>query len=117
MQYSVKNLQFALTIEPGNLKTQQKLTWAQNQRQAGQPTIPSTIEEELETNPFMRIDLPEIQVCHLSNPLKSVKQIDNFLSMGRRNKVDTLVMPSVVLVLYINKILTYLIRKGTCNLC
>ncbi|XP_057442352.1 hydroxyacylglutathione hydrolase cytoplasmic [Lotus japonicus] len=60
-EYSVKNLQFALTIEPGNLKTQQKLTWAQNQRQAGQPTIPSTIEEELETNPFMRIDLPEIQ--------------------------------------------------------
>jgi hydroxyacylglutathione hydrolase len=70
LQYSAKNLQFALTIEPENLKIQQKLTWAKNQRQAGQPTIPSTIEEELETNPFMRVDLPVIQVCHLFNSSK-----------------------------------------------
>ena len=42
------------------MRTQHKLTWSQNQRQADQPTIPSTIEEELETNPFMRVDLPEI---------------------------------------------------------
>ncbi|KAK7321308.1 hypothetical protein VNO77_31814 [Canavalia gladiata] len=60
-EYSVKNLQFALTLEPDNLKAQQKLAWAQNQRQAGQPTIPSTIEDEMETNPFMRVDLPELQ--------------------------------------------------------
>jgi hydroxyacylglutathione hydrolase len=60
----VKNLQFALTVEPDNVKIQQKLTWAQHQRQAGLPTIPSTIEEELETNPFMRVDLPEIQVYY-----------------------------------------------------
>ncbi|XP_027331991.1 hydroxyacylglutathione hydrolase cytoplasmic-like isoform X2 [Abrus precatorius] len=59
--YSVKNLQFALTLEPDNLRIQQKLTWAQNQRQAGQPTIPSTIEDEMETNPFMRVDLAELQ--------------------------------------------------------
>lgn len=64
LQYTVKNLQFAVTVEPGNLTTQQKLSWAQNQRQAGQPTIPSTIAEEMETNPFMRVDLPELQVCH-----------------------------------------------------
>lgn len=67
LQYTVKNLLFALTVEPDNLRIQQKLTWAQNQRQAGQPTIPSTIEEELETNPFMRADLPAIQVCNLFN--------------------------------------------------
>ncbi|KAL2317557.1 hypothetical protein Fmac_031433 [Flemingia macrophylla] len=60
-EYTVKNLQFALTLEPDNLRIQQKLTWAQNQRQAGLATIPSTIEDELETNPFMRVDLPELQ--------------------------------------------------------
>lgn len=60
-EYSVKNLQFALTLEPDNLRIQQKLAWAQNQRQAGQATIPSTIDDELETNPFMRVDLPELQ--------------------------------------------------------
>ena len=61
-QYTVKNLQFALTVEPDNAKIQQKLSLAQQQRQAGLPTIPSTIEEEMETNPFIRVDLPEIQV-------------------------------------------------------
>ncbi|XP_004490514.1 hydroxyacylglutathione hydrolase cytoplasmic [Cicer arietinum] len=60
-EYTAKNLQFALTVEPDNLKILQKLTWAQNQRQVGQPTIPSTIEDELETNPFMRVDLHAIQ--------------------------------------------------------
>lgn len=60
-EYSVKNLQFALTVEPDNLRILEKLTWAQNQRQTGQPTIPSTIGDELESNPFMRVDLPAIQ--------------------------------------------------------
>lgn len=60
-EYSVKNLQFALTVEPNNSKIAQKLSWAQQKRVAGLPTIPSTIEEELETNPFMRVDLPELQ--------------------------------------------------------
>lgn len=61
-QYTVKNLKFALTIEPNNPRVVQKLTWAQNQQQSGLPTVPSTIEEEMETNPFMRVDLPEVQV-------------------------------------------------------
>jgi len=61
-QYTVKNLEFALTVEPNNGKIQQKLAWARQQRQADLPTIPSTLEEELETNPFMRVDKPEIQV-------------------------------------------------------
>lgn len=61
-QYTVSNLRFALTVEPENEKIKQKLSWAQHQRQANLPTIPSTIGEELETNPFIRVDLPEIQV-------------------------------------------------------
>lgn len=61
-QYTVKNLQFAQTVEPDNAKIAHKLSWAQQQRQSGLPTIPSTIEEELETNPFMRADLAEVQV-------------------------------------------------------
>ncbi|KAL8137405.1 hypothetical protein V2J09_003406 [Rumex salicifolius] len=60
-EYTVKNLQFALTVEPDNTKIAEKLAWAQKQRAGNLPTIPSTIEEEMETNPFMRADLPEIQ--------------------------------------------------------
>ena len=58
----MKNLQFALTVEPDNVRIAQKLSWAQKKREASLPTVPSTIEEELETNPFMRVDLPEVQV-------------------------------------------------------
>ncbi|PHU14111.1 Hydroxyacylglutathione hydrolase, mitochondrial [Capsicum chinense] len=61
LQYTVKNLQFALTVEPGNAKIAQKLAWAEHQRRVGLPTIPSTIQEEFESNPFMRVDLPEVQ--------------------------------------------------------
>ncbi|KAG8651568.1 hypothetical protein MANES_07G141600v8 [Manihot esculenta] len=66
-EYTVKNLHFALTVEPDNVKTQHKLSWAQQQREAGLPTIPSTIEDEWETNPFMRVDLPDLQVCSSSS--------------------------------------------------
>lgn len=61
----MKNLQFALTVESENAKIAEKLAWAQSQRNAGFPTIPSTIAEELETNPFMRVDTSEIQVSML----------------------------------------------------
>nr|CAD1828898.1 unnamed protein product [Ananas comosus var. bracteatus] len=54
-EYTEKNLRFALTVEPENEKISQKLSWAQHQRQDGLPTIPSTIGEEFETNPFMRL--------------------------------------------------------------
>ncbi|KAL1337371.1 hypothetical protein HN51_032045 [Arachis hypogaea] len=75
-EYTVKNLQFALTIEPNNSRIQEKLAWAQKQNQAGQPTIPSTIEEEMETNPFMRVDLPELQEkVGCKSPVEALREI------------------------------------------
>lgn len=63
-QYTVKNLLFSSIVEPDNVRISQKLSWAQQKRAKGLPTIPSTIEEELETNLFMRVDLPEVQVSY-----------------------------------------------------
>ncbi|CAH9090650.1 unnamed protein product [Cuscuta epithymum] len=75
-EYTVKNLQFALTIEPDNAKTVQKLSWAQSQRKSGLPTVPSTIEEELDTNPFMRVDNPEVQEkVGSKSPVEAMKEI------------------------------------------
>ncbi|XP_041026037.1 hydroxyacylglutathione hydrolase cytoplasmic isoform X1 [Juglans microcarpa x Juglans regia] len=75
-EYTVKNLQFALTVEPDNVKIQQKITWAQHQRQAGLPTVPSTIEEEIETNPFMRVDQPEVQArVGCRSPVEALQEI------------------------------------------
>lgn len=83
----MKNLQFAQTVEPDNAKISQKLSWAQQQRQSGLPTIPSTIEEELETNPFMRADLPQVQV--LPFPLnQSLLPHELEKLNGRKRSVD-----------------------------
>ncbi|KAL9265020.1 Hydroxyacylglutathione hydrolase cytoplasmic-like protein [Drosera capensis] len=75
-EYTVKNLQFALTVEPENEKIKDKLLWAQQQREAGLPTIPSSIKDELETNPFVRVDLPEIQAkVGCTSPVDAMREI------------------------------------------
>uniref|UniRef100_A0A0E0D008 hydroxyacylglutathione hydrolase n=1 Tax=Oryza meridionalis TaxID=40149 RepID=A0A0E0D008_9ORYZ len=74
--YTVKNLKFILTVEPENEKVKQKLEWAQKQREANQPTIPSTIGEEFETNTFMRVDLPEIQAKFgAKSPVEALREV------------------------------------------
>jgi hydroxyacylglutathione hydrolase len=60
-EYTVKNLQFALTLEPNNAKAQSKLRWAQEMRAKKSPTIPSTVAEEKEINPFVRVTSAELQ--------------------------------------------------------
>lgn len=56
-EYTVGNLRFALTVEPNNAPISNKLSWAQSVSQ----TVPSTIQSEFETNPFMRVDSVELQ--------------------------------------------------------
>jgi len=47
---------FAQTVEPANTAVTRKLEWAEAQRRAGVPTVPSTIGEEKTFNPFMRVN-------------------------------------------------------------
>eukprot|EP01121_Diplochlamys_sp_Union-15-3_P006651 TRINITY_DN17159_c0_g1_i1.p1 TRINITY_DN17159_c0_g1~~TRINITY_DN17159_c0_g1_i1.p1 ORF type:complete len:259 (-),score=51.84 TRINITY_DN17159_c0_g1_i1:6-782(-) len=60
-EYTVKNLQFAMTVEPDNPDLKAKLEWAKKQREKGESTVPSTVEEELRFNPFMRVNQPSIK--------------------------------------------------------
>jgi hydroxyacylglutathione hydrolase len=59
-EYTEKNLQFALTLEPGNQRLRSKMTSVQALRRDGKPTVPSTIGEEKETNPFLRTGSAEL---------------------------------------------------------
>jgi hydroxyacylglutathione hydrolase len=59
-EYTVSNLRFAVHAEPGNRAAAAKLTAAQATRERGEPTVPSTIGEELATNPFLRCDEPSL---------------------------------------------------------
>ncbi|MFS8071593.1 MAG: hydroxyacylglutathione hydrolase [Byssovorax sp.] len=60
-EYTVSNLRFAVHAEPDNRAAAEKLTAAQAVRERGEPTVPSTIGEELATNPFMRCDEPGLK--------------------------------------------------------
>jgi hydroxyacylglutathione hydrolase len=53
-EYTVANLRFAREVEPFNTKLEKRLEDALHARENGRPTVPSTIAEELETNPFLR---------------------------------------------------------------
>jgi hydroxyacylglutathione hydrolase len=57
----VKNLQFTVTVEGNNPKVTEKLAKARSLRAKGLSTIPSTMGEEMATNPFLRWDSQEIQ--------------------------------------------------------
>ncbi len=59
-EYTEDNLGFALWVEPGNraIKARQKAT--QIARQQGKPTVPSRLSLELESNPFLRTQIPAV---------------------------------------------------------
>ncbi len=59
-EYTVKNLQFAATLEPRNAAVAERLSRAEAERAAGKPTIPSTVGEERTFNPFLRVTSPEL---------------------------------------------------------
>ncbi len=60
-EYTVKNLRFALTLEPQNQALKKKHEWSVQTRAANQFTVPSTIGDEKQTNPFLRTDSPELR--------------------------------------------------------
>lgn len=68
-EYTVTNLRFALTLEPGNEALRRKYEWACECSRAGLPTTPTTIASEKETNPFFRWDSRELrQTLHRRFP-------------------------------------------------
>jgi len=67
-EYTEKNLRFALTLEPGNQALKSKHEWTKQIRAAGKYSIPSTIGEEKQINPFLRTDNAELRA--------SLKKID-----------------------------------------
>ncbi len=60
-EYTEKNLRFALTLEPRNRALIIKHQWSLKTRADNKFTVPSTIGDEKKTNPFLRIDSPELR--------------------------------------------------------
>lgn len=53
-EYTLSNLRFAMTVEPGNSELAAYQADCTRLRSAGQPTLPSSIARELLINPFLR---------------------------------------------------------------
>mgnify|MGYP001158333479 FL=1 len=53
-EYTLKNSDFCLKHDPENKALISKIEFIKNRLAKGQPTIPSTLEEELQTNIFLR---------------------------------------------------------------
>ena len=59
-EYTETNLRFALTIEPGNRNLKRRVDDVAVARAKGLATIPTTIQLEKATNPFLRCGVPEV---------------------------------------------------------
>lgn len=60
-EYTQSNARFALAVEPGNTNLAQRAKEIDQLRAADAMTCPSTIGDELATNPFLRTDSAEIR--------------------------------------------------------
>jgi hydroxyacylglutathione hydrolase len=62
-EYTVANAAFARTVDPDNPALRRRTQDAIAMRQAGRPTLPSTLAEECVSNPFLRIDAPAVHAA------------------------------------------------------
>ncbi|MFI0458623.1 MAG: hydroxyacylglutathione hydrolase, partial [Candidatus Thiodiazotropha endolucinida] len=59
-EYTLANLGFAAWVEPENPELAIRIKRAREKREAGIPTVPSDLAEELMTNPFMRTSVQSV---------------------------------------------------------
>jgi hydroxyacylglutathione hydrolase len=59
-EYTLANAKFAITVDPKNRELAERFSEVQRLRDAGQPTLPTTIARERATNPFLRADDPAV---------------------------------------------------------
>ncbi len=75
-EYTLKNLQFALTVEQDNTELQNRYLQVQASRQRGEATVPSLLGVEKQTNPFLRYSQPALQLITKSqNPVQTFARL------------------------------------------
>ena len=60
-EYTLSNIKFALEVDPNNIKLQNEYKNVQELMKSNKPSLPTTIEKELDINPFLRCDDLDIQ--------------------------------------------------------
>lgn len=65
-EYTLNNLSFAKAVEPNNVDIDKRIEHTQHLRDQQLPSLPSCIEDEKRTNPFLR--------CHIKAVINSAEQ-------------------------------------------
>lgn len=60
-EYTLKNYQFAVSVEPNNPVLQERYQEVQQARREGKATVPSLLAQEKQTNPFLRWEDQNLQ--------------------------------------------------------
>ncbi|HET8701686.1 MAG TPA: hydroxyacylglutathione hydrolase C-terminal domain-containing protein, partial [Nitrococcus sp.] len=77
-EYTQDNLRFAITVEPENTSVLERYTHIRTMRANDEITLPSTIGIEVETNPFLRMDIATVKRLaerHVGHKLTSAVEI------------------------------------------
>ncbi len=81
-EYTLANLRFALAVEPDNADLQARWRACEAQRARGEPTVPSTIADELATNPFLRCDVAAVRAAaERRRPGASASTVETFAAI------------------------------------
>lgn len=83
-EYTLANIEFALTAEPNNNMLQDYQKWAKEQRHKNRPTLPSSIAQQEDINPFLRTFSEDIQQTLFSKLNRPVTEsLDVFTELRR----------------------------------
>ena len=76
-EYTQANARFAETIDPDNSELTEYIRWIDDRRAKSLPTVPTRLDKELSTNPFLRADDPALQAAmgHAGNAVDTFAEI------------------------------------------
>jgi len=90
-EYTLANLGFAAWVEPESSAITARIARERTRRAAGEPTLPSLLQVELETNPFLRTSEPGVKAAAeraAGTPLGSAGEIFTALRQWKDRAYD-----------------------------
>lgn len=83
-EYTASNAKFALSLEEANPALSLRVKNIEKARRAGQPTVPSNLGLEIDTNPFLRADVPSLMAAV---GMQDAEPVDVFAEIrGRKDR-------------------------------
>ncbi len=80
-EYTLSNLRFAAAVEPGNTAVSEHTQACRATREAGRPTLPSSLARERQINPFLRCTAPEVVASARAQGARSEAEVEVFAAL------------------------------------